>query len=74
MAILTKSTVVLYPGSVLCPACCNVLHRLEWFTSHAAVPEKVLMKCLNSHCSERGIRKWVPLERIEVEVEDVESD
>jgi hypothetical protein len=63
-----KTWVVLYPGTVLCPSCTSVMHRADHFLSNKPAPERIMMKCLNGQCLEKGVRKWIPLQRLDVEL------
>jgi hypothetical protein len=61
-------TVVIVPGTVLCPECSHVLHPLTMILGGAPPPERVSAKCLNSRCDEHGIVKVMLLQRVNVEV------
>lgn len=74
MSVVVLSTVVVMPGTVVCPSCSHVLHALRHLVGNEAPPEHVPMKCLNLRCSEHGIRKLVPLQRLDVEVSDGDPD
>lgn len=74
MSVVVMSTVVVMPGTVVCPTCSHVLHALRHLVGNEAPLDRIPMKCLNLRCGEHGIRKLVPLQRVDVEVSDGEPD
>ena len=74
MSVVVMSTVVVLPGTVVCPTCSHGLHAYQHLAGGEPPPLAIPMTCRNRHCGENGIFKLIPLQRLDVEVEDGKPD